>query len=63
MFWNIRKKDGTGYKIESENLAVPEIHRMDEKNEVEEEESENDGSSISYDDVAIPEIHIRRKRS
>ena len=31
MFWNIRKKDGTGYKIESENLAVPEIHRSDEE--------------------------------
>lgn len=63
MFWNVRKKDGTGYKIESENLAVPEIHRMDEKNAAEGEEKENEESSIIYDDVAIPEIHIRRKRS
>ncbi len=63
MFWNIRKKDGTGYKIESENLAVPEIHRTDEKDAVEEEEQEHEDQSIIYDDVAIPEIHIRRKRS
>lgn len=62
MFWNIRKKDGTGYKIESENLAVPEIHRSDEE-PTEEMEQENEDSSITYDDVAIPEIHIRRKRS
>lgn len=58
MFWNIKKKDGTGYKIESENLAVPEIHLADEKDT---EEPETDDSSITYDDVAIPEIHVRRK--
>ena len=57
-----KKERRNRYKIESENLAVPEIHRTDEKNAVEGEEQENEESSIIYDDVAIPEIHIRRKR-
>ena len=62
MFWSIKKKDGTGYKVESENLAVPEIHRSNEKNIEEDPKKEVEENTITYDDVAIPEIHIRRKR-
>ena len=62
MFWSIKKKDGTGYKVESENLAVPEIHRSNEENIEEDPEKEVEENTITYDDVAIPEIHIRRKR-
>lgn len=60
MFNFFRKKnfkDGK-YKIDSENLAVPEIHT----GEVEEcDSNESSSESITFDDVAIPEIHIKKK--
>ena len=37
--------------VETENLAVPEVHI--DKEDVEE--------TITYDNVAVPEIHIKRK--
>ncbi len=42
------------YRVESENLAVPEIH-TDRANieKVDEEEQE-----IEYDNLAMPEIHL-----
>ena len=59
MFGKKRKIKSTEYKIESENLAVPEIHTGEVKEE--EHEKETVKESITYDNVAIPEIHIRKK--
>lgn len=59
MFWKKRKGNHHEYKIESENLAVPEVHT----GEVEQpEEEENRDEPITYENVAIPEIHIKRRK-
>ena len=45
------------YDVESENLAVPEIHTdHTEKSKKEPEEHE-----IEYDNLAIPEIHFHKQ--
>lgn len=42
------------YKVESENLAVPEIHTDRAKIEENHEEEQE----IEYDNLAMPEIHL-----
>ena len=42
--------------VETENLAVPEVH-IDK----EETTDTDDTETITYDNVAVPEIHIKRK--
>ena len=54
-----KEKEKTSYKVESENLAIPEFH-IGETNE-EEPEPERE-ENITYENVAIPEIHIYRKK-
>lgn len=49
MFRFLKKK----YKLESENLAVPEIH-TDEQAKC---EKVNDEHEIEYENLAVPEIH------
>lgn len=47
------------YRVDTENLAVPEIHIGKAK----EEKGENkDEEPITYDEVAVPEIHVHRRR-
>lgn len=62
MFWNKKEKSDkkAKYVVESEDLAVPEVHR----NEVREDKAEikDEDVSIAYDNVAIPEIHVRKKK-
>ena len=61
MFFGRKKKEKakTSYKIESGNLAVPEVHIGEaHEKEPEPEPEEN----ITYENVAIPEIHIHRKK-
>ena len=54
-----RKEKIKKYRVDTENLAVPEIHIGARK----EEEGENkDGGEITYDEVAVPEIHVRKKK-
>lgn len=55
------KKLTEEYEIETENLAVPEIHTG--KIEIKDEEPTEIEDEIVYDDVAIPEIHIKKKKS
>ena len=58
------------FHINSENLAVPEIHSdsFEEKQkkadaeENEELEKKDEKKDIVYDNVAIPEIHLHRKK-
>lgn len=55
-----KKEQRKRYRVDTENLAVPEIHIgevKEDKGEIKEEED-----SITYDEVAIPEIHVRRNR-
>ncbi len=56
------------YQVESENLAVPEVH-VDHGDAAPEKEKEEAGhaetgedESITYDNVAIPEIHVHHKK-
>ena len=46
------------YKVEIDNLAIPEIKTGEVDDEFEEEVEEE----ISYDNLAIPEINIIRKK-
>ena len=61
MFFGRKKKEKakTSYKIESKNLAVPEVHIGEAHEEEPEPEPEE---NITYENVAIPEIHIHRKK-
>lgn len=55
-----RKEKIKKYRVDTENLAVPEIHIgevKEQKGEIKEEED-----SIAYDEVAVPEIHVRKKK-
>lgn len=54
------KKEKRRYRVDTENLAVPEIHIGEAKEEKGETKEEED--SIAYSEVAIPEIHVRRNR-
>lgn len=45
------------YDLDFENLAIPEIHTGQKKKE----EPQEPQPSITYDTVAIPEIHIKHK--
>ena len=50
--------------MEQEKLAVPEIHtgRSHENTPAPTEETKPAEEPITYDGVAIPEIHLKRKR-
>ena len=61
LFRKGERKKSSEYKIESENLAVPEI-RTHEVNPEEAVEDERSREPITYENVAIPEIHMRRRR-
>ena len=54
------------FHVDSENVAVPEIHSdsfEDKQKEADAEENrEREEKEIFYDNVAIPEIHVRRKK-
>ena len=49
------------YKVKSENLVVPEIHtgEVDHNDDTDKEKHEE---SITYENVAIPEIHIVKRK-
>ena len=53
------------YDVESENLAVPEIHSKDYEEKLATSESEQnnpkDKESVVFDTLAVPEIHIKKK--
>ena len=47
------------YSVETENLAMPEIHTG--KVDTEPEKKEHKVSGISYDNLAMPEVHFKKK--
>ena len=61
-----KRKSASEYKIDSENLAVPEVHLAVPEVHLGEVEGDDDkgesGESIVYDNVAIPEIHIKKRK-
>ena len=64
----IRKKvrEKLEYKMKSENVAIPEIHTKDfdqiEEHIEKQEQEKEEKRSILYDNVAIPEVHIPKKK-
>lgn len=53
-------KDKDKYFVETENLAFPEIHTGKVKQIS--SEKPNADKSVIYDTVAVPEIHIKKKK-
>ncbi len=61
MFKKKNNQNKEKYKIDSNNLAVPEIHTGKVKlSDTEEDERKE---TIVYDSVAVPEVHIRKNKS
>ena len=54
-------KDKDKYFVETENLAFPEIHTGKVKQIS--SEKPNADESVIYDTVAVPEIHIKKKKA
>lgn len=53
-------KEGAGeYSVETDSLAVPEVHTG--KVETEPEKKDHKVSGISYDNLAMPEVHFKKK--
>lgn len=52
------------YSVESENLAVPEIHTKDHEEELKKREEEQNRSvkeqNVVFDTLAMPEIHFKK---
>lgn len=44
------------YKLDTENLAIPEIHT----NKVKSKRKKNEDREIDYNNLAMPEIHIEK---
>lgn len=53
-------KDKDKYFVETENLAFPEIHTGKVKQKSSDKPDPDE--TVTYDTVAVPEIHIKRKR-
>lgn len=60
MFWKKRKENAVKYKVENENLAVPEIHLKGD-DDADPAEVCGEDQDIVYENVAVPEIHIGKK--
>ena len=61
MFDRWKKTHKAVYEVESENLAVPEVHTGKVRHEAADSTPEAD-CPIHYDNVAIPEIHIHPRK-
>lgn len=59
-----KDRENTKYTVETENLAVPEVHTGKVKhNKVEESKvSTKDNIEIDFGTLAVPEIHIKKKK-
>lgn len=63
---NTSKKD---YSLSYDNLAIPEIHKVDSDNNDDVDISSDivpgdntDKPHVTYDSVAVPEVHFKRKK-
>ena len=52
------------YTVESDNLAIPEVHTKDHEQKMKDSETEQNRSNkkedVVFDTLAIPEIHIKK---
>ena len=66
MFWKkwTAKIRNHRYRMEQEDLAVPEVHtgKVDHPDPAPAESAAPQEDPITYDNVAIPEIHLKRKK-
>lgn len=46
------------YKVQTEDVAVPEIHTGEQPQN---NEDERDKKEVVYEPLAVPEVHIHRK--
>ena len=53
-------KEHHRFNLSFDNLAIPEVNT--ESHDDNEDNVGEDDSSVTYDTVAIPEIHIRKKK-
>lgn len=65
-FLKKRREKHSKYQVDSENLAVPEVHigETPEEHADEKESAYTDSDSpitVDTEDVAVPEIHIHKK--
>lgn len=62
MFGRKKDKKKTEYTLDSENLAIPEVHVDDSRIKPEEKEPKPK-ETITFDNVAIPEVHIKNHKN
>ena len=69
-FLKRKKTNRSKYQVDSENLAVPEVHIGNTAEEDDREHTDikdrehadsNKPITVDTEDVAVPEIHIRKK--
>ena len=53
-------KQSENYQVESENLALPEIH-TGKVHPTEPEKRKKEHDYVQYETLAVPEIHIKKK--
>lgn len=56
----MEEKKKQAFKLETENLAVPEVHVNEAQTEIE-EFTTDENEKIIYDTLAVPEIIFRKK--
>lgn len=59
-----KDKGNPKYTVETENLAVPEVHtgKVEHHKNEESKVSENNKIEIDFGTLAVPEIHIKKKK-
>lgn len=57
----MEEKKKQAFKLETENLAVPEVHVNEAQTEIE-EFTTDENEKIIYDTLAVPEIIFRKKK-
>lgn len=62
MFWKWSKKNKPAYHVGNEDVAVPEVHTGKVTHEEAAAQDTGEEEDIHYENVAIPEVHIPRKK-
>jgi len=57
----MEEKKKQAFKLETENLAVPEVHVNEAQTDIE-EFTTDENEKIIYDTLAVPEIIFRKKK-
>ena len=60
MFDRWKKTHKAVYEVESENLAVPEVHIREDDTAAHDTKEPEAEEEITYENVAIPEVHTHK---